>query len=146
MNIVVLKERTDELILKLVNIWEDSVKYTHLFLSNDEIDNIKKYVPTALMNVKNLFVVKNELNEIVAFMGVQDKKNEMLFIKNSERRKGIGRSLVEFGIKNYQVNQVVVNEQNENARKFYEYMGFSIYDRSEFDEQGNPYPILYLKI
>lgn len=98
------------------------------------------------MDVKNLFVVKNELNKIVAFMGVQDKKIEMLFIKNSERRKGIGRSLVEFGIKNYQVNQVVVNEQNENARKFYEYMGFSIYNKSEFDEQGNPYPILYMKI
>lgn len=87
MNIVVLKERTDELILKLVNIWEDSVKSTHLFLSNDEIDNIKKYVPTALMNVKNLFVVKNELNEIVAFMGVQDKKIEMLFIKNAKEEK-----------------------------------------------------------
>lgn len=146
MKIEFVEERTNELILKLIDIWEDSVKSTHLFLSNDEIDNIKKYVPTALMDVKNLFVVKNELNEIVAFMGVQDKKIEMLFIKNSERRKGIGRILVEFGIKNYQVNQVVVNEQNENARKFYEYMGFSIYDRSEFDEQGNPYLILYLKI
>lgn len=41
MKIEFVEERTNELILKLIDIWEDSVKSTHLFLLNDEIDNIK---------------------------------------------------------------------------------------------------------
>ena len=28
----------------LVEVWEDSVKNTHLFLSKEEIENIKEYV------------------------------------------------------------------------------------------------------
>ena len=33
--------------------------------------------------------------------------------------------------------QVVVNEQNPQAKGFYEHMGFKVYERSEIDEQGN---------
>lgn len=34
MNIYEVKNRTELLINELVNLWEDSVKNTHLFLSN----------------------------------------------------------------------------------------------------------------
>lgn len=34
--------------------------------------------------------------------------------------------------------------KNPQALAFYEYMGFTIYRRSELDEQGNPFPILFL--
>lgn len=43
------------------------------------------------------------------------------------------------------MDEVTVNEQNAQARGFYERMGFRAYKRSETDEQGAPYPILYLK-
>lgn len=82
MKILEIKDRTT-IINKLLNIWEDSVKATHLFLSREEITKIKKYV---------------------------------------------------------------VNEQNPNAKEFYEHLGFEVYRRSEIDEQGNPYPILYMKL
>ena len=39
-----------------------------------------------------------------------------------------------------------VNEQNPLAKGFYEYMGFKVYKRTECDEQGNPYPLLYMKM
>lgn len=29
---------------------------------------------------------------------------------------------------------------------FYEYMEFKVYERSEIDEQGKPYPILFMKL
>lgn len=29
---------------------------------------------------------------------------------------------------------------------FYEHMEFKVYERSEKDEQGNPYPILFMKL
>lgn len=79
-------------------------------------------------------------------MGIQDKRLEMLFIKNSEREKGLGKKLLNYGIENYGINELVVNEQNPNAKGFYEHMGFKTYKRTELDEQGNPYPILYMRL
>ena len=39
-----------------------------------------------------------------------------------------------------------INEQNEKALKFYQYMGFEVVSRDEFDSMGNPFPILHMKI
>ena len=79
-------------------------------------------------------------------MGIEDKKLEMLFIKNNERGKGLGKKLLNYGIENYNVNELAVNEQNPNSKGFYEYMGFKTYKRTKLDEQGNPYPILYMRL
>lgn len=141
-----IENRSPILINKLLEIWEDSVKATHLFLSNEEIKDIKKYVPQALKVVSHLVIIENENKAPIAFMGVNNTKLEMLFIKNSERRKGLGKKLLKYGIKNYDINELVVNEQNPNARGFYEHLGFKVYDRSEIDEQGNYYPILYMRL
>ena len=124
----------------------DSVKATHLFLSKEEIENIKKYVPQAISKVSHLVIIEDDNNIPIAFMGINDTKLEMLFIKNSERGKGLGKQLLNYGIKNYHVNELAVNEQNPNAKGFYEYMGFKVYKRTELDEQGNPYPILYMRL
>ena len=43
-----INTRTNELIKNLLEIWEDSVTATHLFLSDYEIKKIKKYVPEAI--------------------------------------------------------------------------------------------------
>lgn len=58
--IVEVKDRSTELIEQLLNVWESSVKATHLFLSDDEICNIKKYVPQALADVPvmNIWVLR----------------------------------------------------------------------------------------
>ena len=40
---------------------------------------------------------------------------------------------------------MTVNEQNPLAKSFYEHMEFYVYKRTDLDEQGNPYPILYMK-
>lgn len=140
------KERSITLIEQLTDIWEDSVKATHLFLSNEEIDEIKKYVPQALTEVQHLIILENEYNLPIAFIGVENTKIEMLFIKNSERNKGYGKQLLNYCIKHYNANEVTVNEQNPNAKGFYEHLGFKVYKRTELDEQGNPYPILYMRL
>lgn len=146
MGIIEVKERTMTLINQLLEVWEDSVKATHLFLSSEEIKNIKEYVPQALKEVSHLVVIENEDNVPIAFMGIEGTKLEMLFIKNSEIGKGIGKQLLNYGIENYNINEVTVNEQNTNAKGFYEYTGFKIYKRTELDEQGKPYPILYMRL
>ena len=70
---------------------------------------------------------------------------EMLFVSDEYRGRGPGKQLLQYGIENYGVNELAVNEQNPLAKGFYEYMGFKIYKRTELDEQGNPYPLLYMK-
>ena len=77
-------------------------------------------------------------------MGIAEDKLEMLFITAQRRGQGIGRNLLEIGINDYEITEVCVNEHNPQALAFYEYMGFTIYRRSELDEQGNPFPILFL--
>ena len=110
------------------------------------IEKIKEYVPQALKEVAHLIVIENENDIPIAFMGIEGTKLEMLFIKNSERRKGLGRQLLNYGIKNYNINELIVNEQNPNSKGFYEHLGFKVYKRTELDEQGNPYPILYMRL
>lgn len=128
---------------ELLRVWEDSVRATHLFLSDAEVKRIKKYVPYALENVEHLIAAEAE--NLVAFMGIQNKRLEMLFVAPEEREKGIGKQLLQYGFRTYGIREVTVNEQNQQAVGFYEYMGFETYKRSDLDEQGGPYPLLYMK-
>lgn len=144
MKIMEVKNRTSELIQQLLEVWEKSVNATHFFLSDSEIKNIKKYVPRELEGVHNLIIAKNEKGCPVAFMGIENSTLEMLFITPEERGKGLGKSLIQYGRDNYKLQCSTVNEQNTQAIAFYEHMGFKVYKRSERDEQGNPYPLLYM--
>ncbi|MFQ6804323.1 MAG: GNAT family N-acetyltransferase [Lachnospiraceae bacterium] len=144
MRITEVKNRTPALINCLLEVWENSVRGTHLFLSDSEIRNIKEYVPQALREVAHLLIAEDEAGRPVAFMGVEKGSLEMLFIAPEERGKGLGKNLIRYGIENYGVERLTVNEQNPQARGFYEHMGFRVYKRTDFDEQGNPYPLLYM--
>ncbi len=146
MKITEVKDRTASLTEQLLKLWESSVKATHLFLSEDEIENIKKYVPQALKEVPDLIIIENENQIPVGFMGIAEQHLEMLFISNEERGKGLGKQLLQYGIENHSVNDLAVNEQNPLAKGFYEHMGFEVYKRTEHDEQGNPYPLLYMRL
>lgn len=145
MKIVQVKGRNPMLIRQLLDLWEDSVKSTHLFLSDDEIKSIKRYVPQALENVPVLLLAKNDAGNPVGFMGIAGQILEMLFVANEYRGQGVGKQLLQYGIENYSINELTVNEQNPLAKGFYEHMGFEVYKRTESDEQGNPYPLLYMK-
>lgn len=145
MNIYEIKER-DPLLTELLRVWEDSVRSTHLFLSDQEVKQIKEYVPQALKEVEHLILTENESKEIAGFMGIQEERLEMLFLSPRERGKGIGRKLIQYGIQNYGIREVTVNEQNPQAVGFYEHLGFRSYKRTDLDEEGNPYPLLYMKL
>lgn len=144
MKLYEVQERDNQLINVLLNVWENSVRATHLFLSDSEVKQIKEYVPHALKNVPHLIVAKTD--SIVGFMGTENNRLEMLFISPQERGKGIGKQLVQYGIQNYNVQEVTVNEDNPQAVGFYKHLGFETYKRTDFDEEGNPYPLLYMKL
>lgn len=144
MRIIEVEERTPDLINRLLVVWENSVRATHLFLSDSEIKSIKDYVPQALKGIAHLVIAKDEAGSPAAFMGIENGTLEMLFISQNERGKGLGKRLIQYGIENYAFERLAVNEQNPQARGFYEHMGFHIYKRTDIDEQGNPYPLLYM--
>ena len=144
MRILEIEERNSDLISKLIAVWEASVRATHLFLSDSEILSIKEYVPQALKSVDKLIIAENDEEKPIAFMGIENETLEMLFITPSERGQGLGKQLLQYGISNYKVNRLTVNEQNPQAKGFYEHMGFHVYKRTDYDEQGNPYPLLYM--
>ena len=146
MKIIQITDRNPLLIKQLLDVWESSVKATHLFLSDEERAIIKSYVPQALNEIPLLIVAENENQVPVGFMGINGQHLEMLFISHQERGKGLGKELLQYGIKKYSINDLAVNEQNPLAKGFYEYMGFKVYKRTETDEQGNPYPILYMQL
>lgn len=67
----------------------------------------------------------------------------MLFLDPEARGQGLGARLLCLGMEQY--SELTVNEQNPAAAGFYRHMGFAVYRRSELDEQGGPYPILYMR-
>ena len=146
MKIAEATNRTPDLIEQLLEVWESSVRATHLFLSDSEIKSIKEYIPQALNGIAHLMIAEDEMGRPVAFMGIEDGMLEMLFISPEERGKGLGKRLIQYGIVNYAVERLAVNEQNPQATGFYEHMGFQVYKRTDLDEQGKPYPLLYMRL
>lgn len=138
-------ERSAELIAELVEVWQASVEATHAFLGVVEIAQIREYVPQALGGVCRLMVAFDG-EKPVGFMGVEDGRLEMLFLAPEWRGCGLGGFVLRHGIDGLGVRELTVNEQNPAAVGFYEHMGFSAYKRSEKDEQGGPYPILYMRL
>lgn len=146
MKLIEVKELNTVLTKQLFEVWYKSVRETHLFLSDLEIKNISRYIPQALSSIAHLIVAFNDENNPVAFMGIEDRKLEMLFVSPGYRGMGLGKQLIHYGIEYYSINELGVNEQNPQAKEFYEHMGFQVYKRTDTDEQGNPYPILYMRL
>ena len=98
MKIIEATDRIPNLIDRLLEVWESSVRATHLFLSDGEIKSIKEYVPQALKGIAHLMIAEDDAGRPVAFMGVEDGTLEMLFISPEERGKGLGKRLIQYGI------------------------------------------------
>ena len=120
------------------------MRATHLFLSDAEVKAIRAYVPQALKSVEHLIVAETE--KPIGFMGIQNRRLEMLFLAPEERGKGLGKQLLQHGIETYGIVELTINEQNPQAVGFYAHMGFEMYKRTELDEEGHPYPLLYMNL
>lgn len=146
MNIITIEKdrRSPILVGKLLEIWETSVRASHHFLTEADITRLAPQAEGALRHIETLWVMEDEQHPI-GFMGVQGRKIEMLFLHPGYFRKGLGKTLVEQAFRDLNVEYVDVNEQNPDAKKFYERMGFKTFKRNECDSEGNPFPILEMK-
>ena len=130
----------------VVEVWEASVRATHHFLKEADINYFKPLILNTYLAAVELRCFRDEHRKILGFIGVSGGNLEMLFIHPEHRGKSIGKTLLEYAINSLNVNQVDVNEQNEQAVGFYKHCGFEIIGRSELDATGKPYPILHMEI
>lgn len=132
--------------LKLLDIWEASVSATHDFLLEEDLQELKPLILEQYFDAVDLRCAKDRSGEILGFCGVHDGAIEMLFISPDARGKGVGSLLATYAIKVQGATKVDVNEQNKQAKGFYQHIGFSVIGRSAVDGQGKPYPLLHLAL
>lgn len=129
----------------LTEIWEQSVRATHDFLSEADIQDLKPKVLNDYLPLMALRAYRDEERRILGFIGALNGKIEMLFIAPDSRGKGAGKALIEYAVDIMAAHELDVNEQNPQALGFYQRMGFQVTGRSELDGQGNPFPLLHMK-
>ena len=133
--------------VKLLEIWESSVKATHDFLTDDDVQFFKKLiVENKYFNHVKLYCIRNSESNILGFSGISGNKLEMLFLDPAVRGQGFGKRLLKHAIEIHHITSVDVNEQNSDAVKFYEHFGFKSISRSALDGTGKPFPILHMTL
>ena len=131
----------------LLDIWLRSVQATHTFVSEEDLQSMIPQVREYLAsNEPEFWVLCDDSEAIMGFMGMSGSKMESLFLAPEFHRRGGGRRLVRHAQAVHGELRVDVNEQNSVARAFYEACGFVVEGRSELDEQGRPYPLLHMRL
>lgn len=130
---------------QVLTIWEKSVLATHDFLTRRDFEEIKDLVNGINFNDFQVFCLTKG-NLVLGFIGVADKKIEMLFLDPQYFGKGLGKKLLNFSVKKLNADKLDVNEQNTKALKFYQSSGFETFERTDKDDQGRNYPLLRMKL
>lgn len=131
----------------LVDIWLRSVQATHSFLTEQDIQSLLPPTRDYLTSDEpELWVLCSNTEEVMGFMGLSEGKIDALFLAPEFQGRGGGRQLVQYA-QQLQGNLTVdVNEQNPAALRFYEACGFVVEGRSELDDAGRPFPLLYMRL
>jgi putative acetyltransferase len=131
----------------LFDVWLRSVRTTHGFVSDADIEAFKPLVRDYLgSNETEFWVLCDDDGSIMGFMGMAGRRMESLFLAPEFHRQGRGRRLVERARTMRGELTVDVNEQNTGAVDFYAACGFVVEGRSELDATGRPYPLLHLRL
>lgn len=131
---------------EMLDVWENSVRATHDFISEEDIEFFKPIIMEQAFPAVTLRCVKNDSGAILGFLGVHDAKIEMLFILDEARGSGVGSVLLQYAIEHLNATKVDVNEQNPLAVGFYQHKGFKVTSRSPLDDMGKPFPILHMAL
>lgn len=130
----------------LLDIWLRSVRATHVFLAESDIQELLPAVRNYLSGADTeLWTLCCEASAPIGFMGLAEDKVDALFVAPDHLRRGAGRLLIEHARRLRGPLRVDVNEQNPEAIKFYEANGFHVVGRSPVDDEGRPFPLLHMR-
>ncbi|WP_227317837.1 acetyltransferase [Cedecea davisae] len=141
-----IRKATPEDFDALAEIWETAVRATHDFLTDRDINNLRPQVRELYMPQIPMQLAETEAGQPLGFIGCNENRIEMLFVAPQSRGTGVGKLLLQYAIEHLQVDEVDVNEQNPQGVGFYRHMGFVQTGRSDLDGEGNPFPLLHLKL
>jgi putative acetyltransferase len=65
---------------EVVAVWEASVRATHHFLKEEDIEYFRPLILNTYLHAVELRCVRNEENQIIGFSGVAEQNLEMLFV------------------------------------------------------------------
>jgi putative acetyltransferase len=118
----------------LVGIWLRSVRVTHTFLTEDDIQALLPFVQEELGSPADLelWILARDDGTPIGFLGLSGADVAALFLVDHARALK-GRLTVD------------VNEQNREAVRFYEAQGFRVVGRSPTDDAGRPFPLLHMR-
>jgi putative acetyltransferase len=129
---------------RVIEVWEASVRATHHFVTEADIQVFRPLVWDGLRDVEHLLAIRDGEERVVGFIGVEGDEVAMLFVHPDWRGQGIGRRLLTHAVVALGAMRLDVNEQNEQALGFYRRMGFTVVGRSKRDYTDKPYPLLHL--
>lgn len=130
----------------LLNIWLRSVRATHHFLQESDIEALLPQLRDSYLPAVELWIAVDAEDSPLGFIGLNENHVEMLFIEPDLRGKGIGRALLDHARSSRNQMSVDVNEQNPEAVGFYLHYGFVQTGRSPLDGEGRPFPLLHLSL
>ncbi|HZN02251.1 MAG TPA: GNAT family N-acetyltransferase [Candidatus Polarisedimenticolia bacterium] len=129
----------------LLDLWLRSVRATHHFLTEADIQALLPLVRDQALPALDLWVLCSPDGAVAGFMGLSGASVEALFLEPGFMRRGGGRRLLEHARRLKGRLSVDVNEQNPEAVRFYEACGFEVVGRSPLDGGGRPFPLLHLR-
>ena len=135
----------DEYRVQLLEVWERSVLATHHFLDPVDFEEIKKEVQAIDFNQLEVYCLTHR-EQVLGFVGVWERKVEMLFLDPAYFGQGLGKRLLTFALTELGADRIDVNEQNTHAAEFYRRSGFEVWEKTDRDDQGRPYPILRMRL
>lgn len=129
----------------LLALWCRAVDATHHFLTPDDRQAIEQelrdFLPAA-----PLLVAADDRDRPLAFMLVEDRKIEALFVDTQARGSGVGRQMVAYAVKTLAAIYTDVNAQNQQGCGFWQHMGFVQTGYSPLDGAGRRYPLWHLTL
>ena len=143
-NIINRYEAADK--AQVIEVWEQSVRATHLFLKELDIVLYKSILQGFDFTSLAVFCLRDPTNRVLGFIGVAGDKLEMLFLQPAYMGQGYGKLLLKYAIDQLNVTRVDVNEDNRRAYRFYRQYGFAVIKRKPVDDFGKPYPILEMAL
>lgn len=130
---------------RAVEIWRRAVQATHGFLDPADLAAIDAEVSAHLPQTP-LWLAVDAQDRPLAIMGLTGAHLDALFVDPEHHGEGVGRALVEHALSLHPVLSVDVNEQNLDAQRFYERLGFERVGRRSADDQGRPYPLIEMRL
>jgi putative acetyltransferase len=130
---------------RLLEVWLDSVRATHRFLSEAQVQSLFVTVRDGVLpNLAEPWVLCDDTGAVVGFMDLDGASLEALFIDPAYFRRGGASLLVAHARRLKGPLRVSVNEQNPGALAFYLATGFEVVGRAPVDDAGRPFPLLHL--